>query len=314
MASSIKAGLMAGLKTTWSLGKIIFPITLIVVILQYTPFLPWIIQFVSPVMGWLGLSGNAAIPIVLGIFLNLYAGIAGVLSLTLTVKEVFIIAVMLSFAHNLWIESSVAVKAGVKSWVVLFVRLGLALLSAFIIQLVWHGGNEQAQYGFSAAAEVGVHGFWDILLLGFEKAIMGIWKLALIVMPLMIGIQILKDLKWIDVFSRWMAPFTKMLGMRENTSTTLAAGLLFGLAYGAGVMIQAVEEDGVSQKDVTLAFIFLVACHAVVEDTIIFAPLGINVLPLLLIRLSTATVLTLIVGFFWKRKKSKVIEGSGLKL
>ena len=91
--------------------------------------------------------------------------------------------------------------------------------------------------------------------------------------------------------------------MNANTSTTLAAGLLIGLAYGAGVMIQAVQEDGVSKKDVTIAFIFLVACHAVVEDTLIFVPLGIPVLPLLIIRLVTAILLTLAVAFVWRRSE-----------
>jgi hypothetical protein len=117
----------------------------------------------------------------------------------------------------------------------------------------------------------------------------------------MIIIQILKDKQWLAVFSKWMAPVTRALGMKENTSTTLAAGLLIGLAYGAGVMIQAVEEDGVSKRDVTIAFIFLVACHAVVEDTLIFVPLGIPVLPLLLIRLGVAIILTLAVAAIWKR-------------
>ena len=55
-------------------------------------------------------------------------------------------------------------------------------------------------------------------------------------------------------------------------------------------MIQAVQEDGVSKKDATLVFIFLVACHAVIEDTLIFIPLGIPVWPLLLIRVITAFV------------------------
>ena len=106
--SSIKNGGKIGLKTTWSLGKIIFPITLIVVVLQHTPVLPWIIKLIEPFMGIFGLSGDAAIPLVLGTFLNLYAAIAGILSVDLTVKEVFIIAVMLSFSHNLLIESAVA--------------------------------------------------------------------------------------------------------------------------------------------------------------------------------------------------------------
>lgn len=298
---SSKRGLMAGLKTTWTLGKVIFPVTLIVALLQHTPVLPWVIKLITPLMNLIGLSGDAAIPLVLGNFLNLYAGIGAILTLDLTVKEVFIIAVMLSFSHNMLIETGVALKVGVKLWVVLTVRFGLALLSAIVINLVWQGGSETAKYGFIPAQEEQVSGALPIVLDALQTALLGILQLAIIVIPLMIIIQILKDKQWLAVFSRWMAPVTRALGMKENTSTTLAAGLLIGLAYGAGVMIQAVEEDGVSKKDVTIAFIFLVACHAVVEDTLIFVPLGIPVLPLLLIRLGVAIILTLVVAMIWNR-------------
>jgi hypothetical protein len=301
LAGSVKRGVIVGLKTTYTLGKIIFPVTLIVALLQYTPILAWIMKLIEPFMGVIGLSGDAAIPLVIGTFLNLYGAIGAILTLDLSVKEVFIIAVMLSFSHNLLVETGVAIKVGVKLWVVLLVRLGLALVSAIVINLVWHGGSQMAQYGFIPAQEEKATGIIAILSEALQKAGIGILQLAIIVIPLMIGIQILKDKKWLDVFSRWMAPVTRALGMKENTSTTLAAGLLFGLAYGAGVMIQAVKEDGVSYKDVTIAFIFLVACHAVVEDTLIFIPLGIPILPLLLIRLGVAIVLTLIVSFIWNR-------------
>ncbi|WP_264739569.1 nucleoside recognition domain-containing protein [Cytobacillus firmus] len=301
LVESCKRGLMAGLKTTWTLGKVIFPVTLIVALLQHTSVLPWVIKLITPLMNLIGLSGDAAIPLVLGNFLNLYAGIGAILTLDLSVKEVFIIAVMLSFSHNMLIETGVALKVGVKLWVVLAVRIGLALLSAIVINLVWQGGSETAKYGFIPAKEEQVSGALPILLDALQTALLGILQLAIIVIPLMIIIQILKDKQWLAVFSKWMAPVTRALGMKENTSTTLAAGLLIGLAYGAGVMIQAVEEDGVSKKDVTIAFIFLVACHAVVEDTLIFVPLGIPVLPLLLIRLGVAIILTLAVAAIWNR-------------
>ena len=301
VGTSLKNGGIVGLKTTWSLGKVIFPITLIVVMLQYTPVLPWVMEKISPFMKLLGLSGDAAIPLVLGNFLNLYAGIGGILSLDLTVKEVFIVAVMLSFSHNLLIESTVAAKVGVKIWLIVAVRIALALISAIVINLVWSGGSEMARYGMMPPQQAEPNGWGEILLLGLEKAGFGVLQLALIVIPLMMVIQVMKDLKWMEVFSRWMSPATRALGMNENTSTTMVAGLVIGLAYGAGVMIQAVKEDGVSKKDVTIAFIFLVACHAVVEDTLIFIPLGIPVLPLLLIRLVTAIILTMVVAFVWNR-------------
>jgi hypothetical protein len=302
LLGTLKRGLLVGLKTTWTLGKIIFPVTLIVALLQYTPVLPWIIKTIAPLMGLLGLPGDAAIPLVLGNFLNLYAAIGAILTLHFSVKEVFILAVMLSFSHNLFVESSVAMKTGVKLWVVLTTRLGLSFVSAVVINLVWHGGSETAQYGMIQASTVNPTGIVAILIEAIQKAGLGILQLAMIVIPLMVVIQILKDLQWLTKFSKRMAPLTRALGMEENTSTTMAAGLFFGLAYGAGVMIQAVQEDGVSKKDLTLAFIFLVACHAVVEDTLIFIPLGIPIWPLFLIRLGVAIVLTLIVGTIWKRR------------
>jgi hypothetical protein len=301
---SIKKGLLAGLKTTWTLGKVIFPVTLIVTILQYTPVLPWVIDLITPFMRLLGLSGDAAIPLVLGNFLNLYAGIAGILTLDLTVKEVFIIAIMLSFSHNLLIESTVAMKVGVKLWVILTVRIGLALLAAVIINLVWQGGSDVAQYGLVSQQATEITGVWAIMWNGIVKAFLGIVQLAIIVIPLMVAIQIMRDKKWLEAFSRKLAPFMKLLGMKPNAAMPFATGLTIGLAYGAGVMIQAAKEGQVSKKDMTLAFIFLVSCHAVVEDTLIFIPLGIPVLPLLIIRVVTAIVLTMIVGYVWNRYDS----------
>jgi len=198
--SSVKNGGLIGLKTTWTLGKVIFPITLIVVVLQHTPVLPWLIKLIEPFMGILGLSGDAAIPLVLGNFLNLYAGIAGILSLDLTVKEVFIIAVMMSFSHNLFIESAVAAKVGVKLWIIIVVRLGLAIFSAILINLAWSGGQEIAQYGIMQVQDEQVTGILAIAMLALSKAFYGVVQLAMIVIPLMIGIQFLKDYQWLAVF------------------------------------------------------------------------------------------------------------------
>ncbi|MFD1848999.1 nucleoside recognition domain-containing protein [Oceanobacillus bengalensis] len=310
MSGMIIRGLKQGSLTTWTLGKVIFPITLIVTILQFTPVLPWIIKQLEPIMGLIGLSGEAAVPLVLGNFLNLYAGIAAIISFDFTVKEVFMMAMMLSFCHNLFVESAVATKVGVKWWVIISVRGGLALLSAIIINLFWNGGAEQAQYGFISSSATTPTGITEIAFHGLETAVITIGQLALIVIPLMVIMQILREKGWLHALSNKFAPFMKLLGINKNASMTMVAGLTIGLAYGAGLMIQAVKEDGVSRKDMTLALIFLVACHAVVEDTLIFIPLGIPVLPLLIIRLTTAILLTMIIAFFWNRADNKRKEAA----
>ncbi|SDK04761.1 nucleoside recognition domain-containing protein [Sediminibacillus albus] len=304
MVGIIQRGFKAGLYLSWTLGKVIFPVTLIVTILRYTPVLSWLIDMLSPMMKWIGLSGEAAVPLVLGNLLNLYAGIGAIVSFDFSVKEVFIMAIMMSFSHNLIIESTVASKVGVSWWVVVGVRISLALLAAAVINLVWRGGSEAAQYGLISKAEHIPDGWLAIFGQGLQTAMIGVLQLALIVIPLMVFMQFFRELGWMDKMSNALAPFTKFLGMEKNASMTLAAGLTLGLAYGAGLMIQAVKEDGVSKKDMYLALIFLVSCHAVVEDTLVFIPLGIPVWPLLLIRLLTAILLTAAIAYIWKRAQS----------
>ncbi|WP_226036026.1 nucleoside recognition domain-containing protein [Aquibacillus saliphilus] len=305
MIGVIQRGLKQGSILTWTLGKVIFPITLLITILRYTPILQWIADFLAPFMKWLGLPGEAAVPLVIGNALNLYAGIGAIVSFDFTVKEVFIMAMMLSFCHNLFVESVVASKVGVSLWVVIVVRVSLALASAFIINLVWKGGGEFAQYGLITKSEQVAEGWFTIFVEGVQTAAMAVLQLALIVIPLMVFMQLFRELGWMNKMSDLLTPFTKLLGMEKNTSMTLVAGLTIGLAYGAGLMIQAVKEDGVSKKDISLAFIFLVSCHAVVEDTLVFIPLGIPVWPLLVIRLTTAILLTAGIAFVWNRSEHR---------
>ncbi|WP_067840249.1 nucleoside recognition domain-containing protein [Amphibacillus sediminis] len=305
MIATFKRGVTQGLQVSWTLSKVIFPIALLVTILQHTAFLPWLIEQISPIMRLLGLPGQAAVPLVLGNTLNLYAGIAAIVSFDFTIKEVFIMAIMLSFSHNLFIESTVAIKVGVKWPIVIGVRLVLACLSAVMIHWLWQGGDTQAQYGFIQVDQQIPDGWYEVGLKGILTATSQVSQLVLIVVPLMIIMQYFRELGWMNQLSRLLRPFTSMLGIKPNASMTLVAGLTIGLAYGAGMMIQAVKEDGVTKKDMYLSFIFLVACHAVIEDTLIFAPLGIPVWLLLLIRLCTAILLTLLISQIWSYKESK---------
>lgn len=305
MNNTFGRGLQQGLSVTWMLSKIMFPVTIIVTILQYTPILPWFNKLIAPVMKLIGLPGEAAMPLVLGNFLNLYAAIGAIVSFDFTVKEVFIMAIMLSFSHNLIVESAVAARVGVSWWIIITVRVGLALVSAFLINIFWNGGSEQAQYGLISANDVVLNGWGEILLHGLTTATIAVLQLALIIFPLMIATQYFREKGWLEKLSKAFAPFTRFLGMKENTSFTLVTGLTIGLAIGAGVMIQAVQEDNVSHKDMVLALIFLVSCHAVVEDTVVFIPLGIPVWPLLVIRVFAAVILTMVISFIWKRLEDR---------
>jgi len=293
-------GLQSGLNTTWLLAKVIFPVTFIITILKFTPVIGWLINIFTPLMQLIGLPGEAAIPLVLGNILNLYAAIGAILTLELTVKNVFILAVMLGFSHNLLVETAIAKKIGISGTLIITIRLTLATLSAIIINKLWQGGNEIAQYSMTIAASETPETWLEIALLGLKTATNGILQIAIIVIPLMLSIQILKDLKVITYLSKKMKPMTELLGLStEKTAIPLLAGIIIGLAYGAGLIIESTKEENLSKKDLYLLSIFLVSSHAVFEDTVVFIPLGIAVLPLLIIRVTTAFLITILTARLW---------------
>ncbi|MDR5658358.1 nucleoside recognition domain-containing protein [Serpentinicella sp. ANB-PHB4] len=131
--NSIKTGTVKGLETTWMLGKVIIPVYLIVTVLEHTPVIDWISNVFAPFMTFFNLPGEAAIILVLGNVLNLYAAIGAITAISLTAMEVTIIAIMLSFSHSLIVETAVTKKMGISVKKVLFVRLGLAIIFGIVI-------------------------------------------------------------------------------------------------------------------------------------------------------------------------------------
>ncbi|WP_432408762.1 nucleoside recognition domain-containing protein [Wukongibacter sp. M2B1] len=130
-------------------------------------------------------------------------------------------------------------------------------------------------------------------ILGGLKSVLNI---AIIVFPLMIVMEIAKDLKILDKISELCEPLTKWMGVSKESAFPLAIGLVFGLAYGAGIIIQSAKEGNLDKRSLVLISIFLVCCHAVIEDTLIFAAVGANGFFLLTIRLITALILTVIIS------------------
>lgn len=129
-------GLKKGLFTLWKLTKIVVPVYFFVTFLKMTPILDMISKWFEPAMRLIGLPGEASLILVLGNCINLYAGIGAITSLTLSIKQITILAVMLSFSHSLFLETAVAKKTGVSLFLVVAIRLTLAIVSGLILNIV----------------------------------------------------------------------------------------------------------------------------------------------------------------------------------
>ena len=127
----------------------------------------------------------------------------------------------------------------------------------------------------------------------FTGSLGNVWKMAIIIIPMMLCLEIAKDLKILDRVAQWMAPVMRIFRLPKEGAFPLLIGLTFGLAYGAGVIIESVKNGELSWRDLFLINIFLVLCHSVVEDTLLFIAVGADGFIILVTRLILAVIVTL---------------------
>ncbi|GAW91152.1 nucleoside recognition domain-containing protein [Calderihabitans maritimus] len=133
---TFKRGIGNGLSVTRDLAIAIVPVYFLITVLKYTPVLEIISKVFEPIMRLVGLPGEASLALVLGNAINLYPAIGVIVSLSLSPKQVTILALMLLLSHSLFIESAVSKMTGIMVWQLVLLRLSLSFISGFILNVI----------------------------------------------------------------------------------------------------------------------------------------------------------------------------------
>ena len=130
-------GLFNGLSITFMMVKVIVPCYIAIEIVKYLGVIDTIGSVCRPFMRLFGLPGEAALALVAGYLINMYAAIAVMTPLHLSTKDITVIALMLGICHSVTVETPVTKKTGVNAFVLLLVRLFLSLIAGALLNLLW---------------------------------------------------------------------------------------------------------------------------------------------------------------------------------
>ncbi|WP_408954688.1 nucleoside recognition domain-containing protein [Natroniella sp. ANB-PHB2] len=118
--------------------------------------------------------------------------------------------------------------------------------------------------------------------------------IAKIIFPLLIGIEIADEVGILDKVSQLFNPFLKYFNLPSEAGLPLIVSQIFGITYGAGVIIRIVDEDRLTAEELMSVGVFLAICHAVIEDTLLFIAIGGRGVIMLGVRIMLAIALTYI--------------------
>jgi spore maturation protein SpmB len=133
----LRRGLLNGLSITFMMVKVIVPCYIAIEIVKYLGVIDTIGSVCKPFMRLFGLPGEAALALVAGYLINMYAAIAVITPLHLATKDITVIALMLGICHSVTVETPVTKRTGVNAFPLLLVRLFLSLIAGAVLNLLW---------------------------------------------------------------------------------------------------------------------------------------------------------------------------------
>lgn len=290
-----KEAVPASWKSTKWLLKLMIPISLAVTLMQHFGILTWIATWINPLFVHFGLPGESAVAFISGATAGTYAGIAAMMSIPLTMKQASILALMIALCHALPMECAVNKKTGSSFWNMGAIRIIMALICAFCLNIILPDMQEKYIY-LGAEAD---SSFWEVMKIWGVSQIKMSLMVVLIIYSLMVVQRLLEAYRLLDTLSRLLSPLMKLFGLPRHSSYMWLVGNVLGISYGSAVMLELEEKGLVTREEANDVNYHLIMNHSMLEDTIVFAATGISALLLITTRLCFALLLV------WGRRIAK---------
>ena len=268
--------------------KILVPISFLTSLLTWSGWINRLDFIFEPVMGMIGLPPMAAIPLIAGLMTGIYGAIAAMAPLPLTVDQMTLLAIFLVISHNLIQEGVVQSKSGLSFTKATLFRLIASILTVMVVSRFM--GHETANNAVTNIPDMMHMPFFSMLKTWALTNLVLCMKMLAIITTLMITLEIMKRYLLIDRILHVMAPVLKILGLGKQTGFLWFTAAIFGLTYGAAVIVEETKAGDFSKKELERLQISIGINHAMIEDPAVFLALGLSPVWLWVPRLAAAII------------------------
>jgi hypothetical protein len=238
-------------------------------------------------MGTIGLPSMAALPLFAGLLTGIYGAIAAMALLPLTIDQMTLIAIFLLISHNMIQESMIQSQSGFSFLKAMIFRLIASIVTVMAVS--YFMGRVTTAADTLTAAPVPTHEpFFSMLNTWSLTTLVLSGKILAIIMTLMMVLEIMKSYNLIDRIVRMLSLVLKTLGLGRQTGFLWLTAAVFGLTYGAAVIVEEVKEGNLSKDDLERLHLSIGINHAMIEDPALFMSLGLSPFLLWGPRLATA--------------------------
>ncbi|MBS3749398.1 MAG: hypothetical protein KGY67_06835 [Candidatus Thermoplasmatota archaeon] len=290
------------MQTALPLFIIMIPVSVFVKLLDIVGGVTLAGEMIAPVMNIVGLPGEMGLVWASAMITNIYGGLIVFISvaenLSLTTADVTVLTSMILVAHSLFVEVTIAKKAGVRVWFTLFLRIGGAILFGWILNLIFRFSQILQDPAVTAWKPESKDGS---IITWISGQLQNYALIFCVIFLLLLLMNILKRYMILNKINSFLEPGLEVLGMSKKAAPLTIIGLTLGISYGGGLIIKQARSGILSAKDSFLSVSLMGLSHSLIEDTLLMLTLGGSLIGILLGRVVFTIVIMVILIQFLKR-------------
>ena len=306
----LRDGMLRGIRKgfdgfVWMM-KIVVPVSFLTALLDWSGFLTSLDFLLKPLMGFLSLPPEAALPLLIGMLSSVYAAIAAIIVFPFSPGQITLMSVFVLTAHAMIQEGIVQGKSGLHPLTATLVRIGAGVVLVLVIA-PWVGS--ETTLPAAAAGRLAERADFPAMLGGWAMATSRlIVKILFIIMVLLTILELLKTFDLINPFVRFLSPLLALMGLDKKVGFLWMTAVVFGLSYGGAVIVEEAGNGRLSRDDLELLHLSIGMNHSMVEDPPLFMSLGVSpfwlYVPRLLMAIATVRLVRLYQRFAHRRLSS----------
>jgi len=176
-----------------------------------------------------------------------------------------ILAMFLGVAHSMPIENSVMSKLGISHVYSLFLRISVAFIAVFLMQLLPESFYDQRIIMQDTFAQIAHENFFLMLKSSLYHALELTIKVIFLVTGIIFLMAYIKSMSLMQNYQQ-----------KVNSAFSIVVGLVLGITYGAGILLHEARTGALSRKEIFYIATFLMVCHSIIEDVLLFVIFGAN--------------------------------------
>lgn len=266
----------------WLLIKIVLPVMVLTRLAVEAGIVDVLAPLLAPLMTLMGLPPELGIAWVTCLLVGIWAGAAAAFTVvsadSLTAAQVTVFASLMLFAHALPIEQRIAQKAGAAFWATTALRLLAAVAYGMILHNVCRATGWLSEPVNALWVPIGEDPGWVAFVWDTAQSLA--WMFVILV-GLVILLRVMEVSGLTRLLTVVVSPLLRLAGIGRPAVPLTMVGLLLGLSYGGGLIIQQAREGRLNARDVFLSVSLMGLLHSVVEDTLVVVSFGADLVSVL---------------------------------